>query len=83
VAALAHESQHVRGIENEAQAECYGMQTIQKTTEALGRSAADGRYLAALYWRDYYLKQRNEEYRSDGCRDGGELDMRPETHVWP
>jgi hypothetical protein len=83
VAALAHESQHVRGIGNEAQAECYGMQAIQKTTEALGRSAADGRYFAALYWREYYLKQRSEEYRSDECRDGRRLDMRPETHVWP
>ena len=53
VAALAHESQHVRGIASEARAECYGMQAIQKTTEALGRSPAEGRYLAALYWRDY------------------------------
>jgi hypothetical protein len=83
VAALAHESQHVRGVGNEAQAECYGMQAIQRTTEALGRGAADGRYLAALYWRGYYLKQRNEEYRSDECRDGGGLDVRPETHIWP
>jgi hypothetical protein len=83
VAALAHESQHVRGIGNEARAECYGVQAIQRTTEALGRSASEGRYLAALYWRDGYSKQTNEEYRSDECRDGGKLDVRPETHVWP
>jgi hypothetical protein len=83
VAALAHESQHVRGIANEAQAECYGLQSMQRTTEALGRTAAEGRFLASLYWRTGYLRQSDSEYRSDECRDGGALDLHPETHVWP
>jgi hypothetical protein len=83
VAALAHESQHVRGIANEAQAECYGVQAIQRTTEALGRTAAEGRYLASLYWRNGYLRQSDSEYRSGDCRDGGALDLHSETHVWP
>jgi hypothetical protein len=83
VAALAHESQHVRGIANEAQAECLGVQAIAATTETLGRGAAEGRYLASLYWRESYLTRSDGRYRSRECRDGGELDAHPETHVWP
>jgi hypothetical protein len=82
VGALAHEAQHARGISDETKAECYGMQSIVSTAEALGRSGAEGRYLASLYWRTTYLK-RDEKYRSDDCRDGGPYDLRPETHVWP
>lgn len=83
VAALAHESQHVRGIFDEAKAECYGVQSISATAQALGRSSAEGRYLASVYWRDGYLHQHDSAYRSDECRDGGGLDLHPETSVWP
>jgi hypothetical protein len=83
VAALAHESQHARGIFDEAKAECYGVQAIAATTVALGRSGTEGRFLASLYWGDAYLRQEDPAYRSDECRDGGALDLRPETHVWP
>jgi hypothetical protein len=83
VSALAHESQHARGIADEALAECYGVQKIQATAEALGRTAEEGRFLASLYWRKNYVTREDSEYRSPDCRDGGTLDLRPETHVWP
>jgi hypothetical protein len=83
VATLAHEAQHLRGIFNEAKAECYGMQSISRTAQLLGRSWAEGRYLAQLYWRDEYPDIRDSAYRSDECRDGGKLDLYPDTNVWP
>jgi hypothetical protein len=83
VAALAHESQHARGIGNEAEAECYGVQSITATAEALGRAKAEGRFLAALYWQKGYVDQDPSEYRSKECREGGRLDLHPETDTWP
>ena len=83
VATLSHEAQHLRGILNEAQAECYGLQTITRTAELLGRSRAEGRYLAELYWRDEYPDIRDSAYRSKECRDGGKLDLHPASNVWP
>ena len=84
VATLAHESQHLRGILNEAKAECYGLQEIPRTAQLLGRTQAEGRYLARLYWRDDYNDpDRDSAYVSTECRDGGALDLRPATSEWP
>jgi hypothetical protein len=83
VAMLAHESQHVKGIYNEATAECYGMQSITAAAEALGRTEAEGRYLAWLYWTEAYPKHSDPAYLSDECRDGGRLDLRPQSAIWP
>jgi hypothetical protein len=79
---LAHEAQHARGILNEAMAECYGMQRIRQTAVALGRSSAEGRYLARLYWKHWYSED-NSVYGSRWCRNRGRLDLRPHIDVWP
>jgi hypothetical protein len=84
VATLAHEAQHLRGILNEAKAECYGMQAIARTAQLLGRTDAEGRYLADLYWRDeYHDEDRDPAYVSDECRKGGRLDVNPTRTAWP
>jgi hypothetical protein len=84
VATLAHEAQHLRGILNEAKAECYGIQAIARTAQLLGRTEAEGRYLAHLYWRDeYHDEDRDPAYVSDECRDGGRLDLNRMSNVWP
>jgi hypothetical protein len=82
VGALAHEAQHVRGVLDEGQAECFGVQSITKTAEALGRSKEEGRYLARLYWTSTYLT-RDSRYRPEQCQDGGRLDLHPDAHAWP
>ena len=82
VGALAHEAQHVRGILDEAKAECFGVQSITKTAEALGRSNEEGRYLARLYWISTYLP-RDSRYRPEQCRDGGRLDVHRDIRAWP
>jgi hypothetical protein len=82
VALLAHEAQHVRGVLNEAKAECYGMQSVRTAAQALGRTAEEGRYLAWLYWENSY-PSGDAPYRSRECRNGGSLDLHPRSDVWP
>jgi hypothetical protein len=82
VKALAHEVQHLRGIENEAKAECYGLQAIPEVGTALGLAEERAQFVAEYAWR-YIYPRLSATYRSDDCRDGGELDLRPATSAWP
>ena len=79
--AFAHEAFHAMGYVDEAQATCFGMQSMEGAAVMLGRTAAEGRHLARLFWKHWYHRLP-PSYRSDDCRDG-RLDLRPETHVWP
>ena len=80
--ALAHESFHLRGVRDEAAAECYGLQSTAFTARALGAPPAYATRLAEYtFWNirppvDY-------GYFSPECRDGGKLDLRPRTSRWP
>jgi 5-methylcytosine-specific restriction endonuclease McrA len=82
VRSLAHEAQHVHGIEDEAKAECYGLQSIRAAASGLGLDDERAQFLAEYAWR-YIYPELSAAYRSDECRDGGELDLRPGTSVWP
>jgi hypothetical protein len=79
---LAHESIHVAGYRSEKKATCWGLQRVSKTALALGRTETDARYLADLAWRHAY-RRNPPSYRSPECRDGGRLDLRPKSHIWP
>ena len=81
VASLGHESAHASGVIDEAAAECRGMQSIAPITRALGRTETDARWLATRYW-DWYPRL-DPAYRSNECRNGGRLDARPTSDVWP
>jgi hypothetical protein len=83
VAALAHETQHVSGTKNEAAAECYAIQAMSSTAEALGRPDHEGRYLTQLYWTHAYSERSDPVYSSPDCRDGGRLDLDPSSDDWP
>jgi hypothetical protein len=82
VASLSHESVHASGIANEARGECFGLQRIPLVARALGRTAAEGRYLARVYWVLWYRYDR-PPYTSSECHDGGRLDLHPHSTVWP
>ncbi|MDX6517345.1 MAG: hypothetical protein QOF50_191 [Gaiellaceae bacterium] len=82
VEALAHEAQHASGILSEVQAECYGMQTAPTAAMLLGRTSAEGEYLARRYWKRWYAWLK-PPYFSSECRNGGPLDLRPDRDVWP
>jgi hypothetical protein len=79
---LAHESVHVSGHYDEVKAECWGLQLTARTAVELGRTAKEGRYLADLAWKQWYPRTP-AAYRSPACRDGGSLDLRRKSRVWP
>lgn len=73
VEVLAHESFHLRGVKNEAAAECYAVQFVAYVAERLGVKTVQA---AALHTRavDAYPYQ-SPEYLSAECRPGGALDL--------
>jgi hypothetical protein len=85
LAVVAHESYHVLGYSNEAQVECYGMQSIWYVANKLGASVAEAQALGALYATRLYANRRIQSpaYWSPECRDGGKYDLRPASHSWP
>ena len=79
---LAHEAAHVSGIRDEAKADCYGLQWIVRAARMLGRTRAEGAYLARIYlkhWRPWL----QPPYVSRECRSGGRLDLHPQSSRWP
>jgi hypothetical protein len=80
VVTLAHEEQHTDGIENEAKAECYGLQRSARAAVAMGVAPATADHLAGLvsYWLEV-----PPEYHSEQCHSGGGLDLQlPSPDVW-
>jgi hypothetical protein len=54
---IAHESQHLLGIRDEATAECNGMQKLAWFGERFGATTAQAQQMAADY-RDFYERER-------------------------
>jgi hypothetical protein len=79
---LAHESVHVAGYRSEKKATCWGLQRVEELARALERTKEEGRYLANLAWKTWYPRAR-PSYRSRECRNGGRLDLRPNSDIWP
>jgi len=78
---LVHESMHLRGFVNEAQAQCYAIQLDGWTVVRLGGSPVAGADVASLVLAlQPYVP---DEYRSSDCRAGGALDLWPETPAFP
>src|SRR3954447_7452406 len=85
LAVVAHESYHVLGYSNEAQVECYGMQSIWFVANKLGAPVAEAQSLATLYETEMYPVRRTKTptYWSAECRDGGKYDLRKSLARWP
>ena len=81
VGTLAHEAQHRAGILKEDVAECYAIQSLRGAALSLGADAEYADELATALW-DHYPNEP-PGYSSPQCRDGGELDLHPETSRWP
>ena len=82
IVTLAHESWHLRGVTNEAQTQCYAVQTAEETARRLGVPALDARALAVRVAVDDAMAPR-DEYHADACRPGGPYDLHPKTAAWP
>jgi hypothetical protein len=79
---LAHESFHLRGFLSEAITECYALQNTALVAERLGVPTEQARKVQEwVYLRGY--PNEPEDYRTEDCRDGGPLDLRPEPSTFP
>jgi hypothetical protein len=76
LATLAHESWHLAGVEDEATADCYAIQTVELVALRLGLPADQARGLAAFAKANHRVGQ-GATYASGECREGGALDLRP------
>jgi hypothetical protein len=85
LAVVAHESYHILGYRNEAQVECYGMQSIWFVAAKLGATVAEAQALAGLYATRMYPLRRSQTpaYWSPQCRNGGVYDLRRSLIRWP
>ena len=82
VLTLAHETEHVIAPASEARIECYALQDVRRVARALGASPAYAASLARVAWTEIY-PANDPEYRTPSCRNGGSLDVRPRSDVWP
>jgi hypothetical protein len=82
---VSHESYHLLGYTNEAQVECYGMQSVWFVANKLGATVDESQAIAQFYATKMYPLRRTETpaYWSPQCRDGGTYDLRPKLHRWP
>jgi hypothetical protein len=80
---LAHEAHHLAGEANEAVTDCRALQSIAGTATALGATAEFARDVADYAWRLYPEVRGGTEYFTTACRNGGPLDLHPESPVWP
>lgn len=85
LATVSHESYHLLGYGNEAQVECYGMQSIWYVANKLGASTVEAVAIGKFYATQIYpLRQtQTPAYWTPECRDGGKYDLRPQSHAWP
>ena len=68
IQALAHESMHLGGIADEAQAECQGMQRLTTVALRLGATPEQARQMASDYYTQFYMVKRpGTAYYLPGC----------------
>jgi hypothetical protein len=83
VLVLSHESQHLRGVQSEADAQCYAIQTVAQVAERLGSPPAEARAVAAHFLTVDEPLMPTDYSLTDGCVDGGSLDLDPQSSSWP
>ena len=67
---ISHESQHLAGVRDEAQAECNGIQNLAWFAQRFGATLEQGRQMATDYFHDFYLLKRpGTPYYQPDCPD--------------
>jgi hypothetical protein len=83
VMVLSHESEHIRNMKaDEATTECHGLQRMRRLARLLGASETYADLLARTFWTELY-RFNLPNYKTAACRDGGPLDLHPDSDVWP
>jgi hypothetical protein len=84
LAVLAHEAWHLRGVSDEATTECYALQTGVEVGRRLGLSTDRARQLMRQQLVENALHTGSPEYLvTSDCRDGGALDLHPDSTTFP
>jgi hypothetical protein len=85
LAVLAHEAWHLRGVRDEGATECYALQSGVELGRRLGLSDETARGLMRQQLAENTLHARgSSEYLVPAeCRDGGELDLDPDSPRFP
>ena len=84
IVVLAHEAWHLRGVRDEATTECYSFQSGVELGQRLGLSEERARDLMRRELSKNAGSGTSFEYRvRPGCREGGELDLKPESADFP
>jgi hypothetical protein len=82
IVTLAHESWHLRGVVDEAQTQCYAIQTVEQVALRLGVARREAHMIALRLAADDAAAPAGE-YHSPACRPGGAYDLHPATPDWP
>jgi hypothetical protein len=83
LALLAHEAEHLRSPHaSEAEVECVALQRVRDLAGGAGRSPSYAELMAGLAWEVRY-PVLVAEYQTETCHDGGPLDLKPHSKVWP
>ena len=85
LAVLAHESWHLRGISDEGTTECYALQSGAEIGRRLGLSDSSARRMMRQQLvENARIGRSNPAYRVPAdCRDGGRLDLNPDSERFP
>ena len=85
LAVLAHEVWHLRGVSDEGTAECYALQSGVELGRRLGLSDDTARQMMRQQLTENALRARSSfEYLvPPECRDGGRLDLDPDSSRFP
>ena len=85
ITVLAHEAWHLRGERNEGVTECYALQSGVELGTQLGLSESTARRMMRQQLAENALRARGSlEYLvPDECRDGGRLDLDPQSSEFP
>jgi hypothetical protein len=85
VAVLAHEAWHLAGVRDEGKTECYALQSGVELGQRLGLDEETARRMMRQQLAENSGRgvATSEYVVGPGCRDGGELDLHPQTSAFP
>jgi hypothetical protein len=85
IAVLAHEAWHLRGMRDESTTECYALQSGVELGKRLGLDEQTARRMMRQQLAENALRARGSlEYLvGPECRDGGSLDLDPDSTRFP
>lgn len=80
---LSHEAQHLRGVRSERDAQCYAIQMVPLVAERLGSPPPEAKAVAAHFLAVQQPRMTQNYQLPEECKDGGELDLHPDSSIWP